>query len=194
LDEHAIAKLKSEGAKISVWGVGTKLSTGHDDSALGGVYKLSAIRDSAGAWQYKVKLSEQTAKMSNPGILQVRRFRVDDRAVADVVFDVPSPPKGRWVLVEPLDSSRRTTVPQNAAGEDLLVPFFRAGRPVFEPPSATEARQRTLAQIAQLDRRFTRLTNPDTYPAGLDQGLFETKQEIIARIKHGELQQTHSPR
>jgi nicotinate phosphoribosyltransferase len=96
--------------------------------------------------------------------------------------------------VEPFDPSRRTTVPQNAHGEDLLIPFFRAGRLVFEPPSATEARQRTLAQIAQLDRRFTRLANPDIYPAGLEQGLFETKQEIIARIKQGELQQTHSPR
>jgi nicotinate phosphoribosyltransferase len=190
LDEHAIARLKREGAKIGVWGVGTRLSTGHEDAALGGVYKLSAIRDSAGQWQYKVKLSEQAAKMSNPGILQVRRFSLDGQPIADVVFDAPSPPQGRWALADPADSSRRTTVPTEARGEDLLVPFFRAGRAVYEPPTASQARERSLAQVRQLAPRFTRLKDPETYPAGLELGLFEMKQQIIARIKQGEMQQT----
>ena len=190
LDEYAIAELKQRGAKIGVWGVGTKLSTGHDDSALGGVYKLSAIRDAAGAWQYKVKLSEQMVKMSNPGILQVKRFWREGRPIADVVFDEPTPPKGEWVLVDAAKPSRRVAVPADAEAENLLVPLFRAGRAVFEPPSAEEARQRALDQVGRLDERFKRLRNPEIYPVGLEQGLFQIRQEIIASIKQGELQKT----
>lgn len=191
LDEHRIAELKSQGARINIWGVGTRLSTGHDDSALGGVYKLSAIRDSAGAWQYKVKLSEQTAKMSNPGILQVRRFRMNGRPIADVVFDIHSPPGGEWALVDPGDSSQPTKVPAQASGEDLLVPFFHAGKAVFDPPAASESRQRALTEVEQLDASFKRLNDPETYPSGLEEGLFETKQKLIARIKQDEMQQAH---
>jgi nicotinate phosphoribosyltransferase len=76
LDEHIIASLKDQGAAIAVWGVGTKLITAFDQPAMGGVYKLSALRaDASSAWQYKLKLSEQSAKISTPGVLQVRRYR-----------------------------------------------------------------------------------------------------------------------
>ena len=69
LDERIVETLKDQGAKINIWGVGTRLVTGCDDPALGGVYKLSAIRRPGEAWQYKVKLSEQAAKVSTPGRL-----------------------------------------------------------------------------------------------------------------------------
>ena len=77
LDEHIIASLVAQGAKIDVYGVGTRLITAYDEPALGGVYKLGAIRDAAGAWQPRIKVSEQTIKTSNPGILQVRRYTID---------------------------------------------------------------------------------------------------------------------
>jgi len=67
--------LKDQNAKISVWGVGTKLATAYDQPALGGVYKLSAIRNTGEKWKYKLKLSEQSIKISNPGILQVPMFK-----------------------------------------------------------------------------------------------------------------------
>jgi nicotinate phosphoribosyltransferase len=186
LDEYAIADLKGRGAKIGVWGVGTRLATGYDDGALGGVYKLSAIRDSAGVWQYKVKLSEQAVKMSNPGILQVRRFRREGMPIADVVFDEPTPPSGKWVLVDPGDLASRVSVPEDAQGEDLLVPLFRGGRLVYDPPAIEKARQRSLDQVRQLDKRFTRLSEPEVYPAGLEQGLLQLKEEIVARLKQKE--------
>src|SRR3954470_12558149 len=73
LDEEVIVSLKQQGARIGAWGVGTRLVTGADDAALGGVYKLSAVRRSGGPWKPRIKLSEQSAKISVPGILQIRR-------------------------------------------------------------------------------------------------------------------------
>src|SRR5206468_330184 len=77
LDEHLITSLKQQGARIDVWGVGTRLITAFDQPALGGVYKLTAIRAADGTWDFKIKLSEQAVKVPNPGILQVRRFVID---------------------------------------------------------------------------------------------------------------------
>ena len=86
LDEHLIANLKEQGATIGVWGVGTKLATAHDQPALGGVYKLACLRQPDGSWMPKVKFSEQAIKISNPGTLQVRRFRDDSGFMADVIL------------------------------------------------------------------------------------------------------------
>lgn len=74
LDENVIQSLNEQSAKIDIWGVGTKLATAYNQPALGGVYKLCAIRKPGQDWQPKLKLSEQSAKISTPGITQVRRF------------------------------------------------------------------------------------------------------------------------
>src|SRR5262249_55818 len=96
LDEHIIESLKQQGAQVAVWGVGTKLVTAYDHPALGGVYKLSAIRRAGGqgGLSGRIKLSEQIAKISVPGVLQVRRFHeaATGRLVADVIFDEDAPP------------------------------------------------------------------------------------------------------
>src|SRR5690606_32089383 len=127
LDEAIIASLKQQGATIGVWGVGTKLVTGHDQPALGGVYKLSAIREPGGQWDYRIKLSEQVAKISNPGMLQVRRFTRQGEFVGDMVFNEQIPTDSR-TLVDPNDGTRRKVVAADATAEDLLVPIFRSGR------------------------------------------------------------------
>ncbi len=88
LDEHLIASLKDQGAAIDVWGVGTKLATSWEQPALGGVYKLSAIRRDGGDWEPRIKLSEQTAKVTTPGVLGVRRYRDESgRLSGDMVYD-----------------------------------------------------------------------------------------------------------
>src|SRR5207253_1888423 len=120
--------LKEQGATIAVWGVGTKLVTAYDQPALGGVYKLSAIRESpGGAWQYKVKLSEQTAKVSNPGILQVRRFRTGGEFVGDAIYNEAAGIGEPATFIDPFDLTRRKTIDKGTPSEDLLVPVFRGG-------------------------------------------------------------------
>ena len=88
LDETIISDLKRQGAKIAIWGVGTNLITAKDQPALDGVYKLSAVRDPGQPWSYRLKLSEQMTKISNPGVLQIRRYYDDKENVADAVYDI----------------------------------------------------------------------------------------------------------
>ncbi len=101
LDEKLIESLKHQGAKISIWGVGTKLVTAYDQPALGGVYKLGAIQDSDGRWVPKIKLSEQLIKTSTPGILQVRRYFHQGCMAADRIWnelEEPTPEAGSSTL------------------------------------------------------------------------------------------------
>ncbi len=180
LDERIVETLKQQGAKINVWGVGTRLVTGCDDPALGGVYKLSAIRQPGGPWQYKVKLSEQTAKVSTPGVLQVRRWLDDDRKpLADAIFDESAPFDGRMTIVDALDMTRRRTIPDGAASEDLLVPVFRCGRKVLQPPDLASIRHRAAEQLASFPSGVKRFANPHEYFVGLERGLHDRKTRLI---------------
>ena len=179
LDEHSIAELYDRGAPIAILGVGTKLATGYDDPALGGVYKLSALRDEEGNWQPKLKTSNDPVKSSNPGFLQTRRFAKDGNFLCDVIYDELQPPATDWTM---LDSSRPgggSPVAAKATSEDLLVPVLRAGKPVYQPPSIKESRQRTYDQLAQLPEETRRLKNPSAFRVGLEQGLYERKARLI---------------
>ncbi|MES2707581.1 MAG: nicotinate phosphoribosyltransferase [Verrucomicrobiota bacterium] len=183
LDEHLIASLKQQGAAIGVWGVGTQLVTGGSEPALGGVYKLGAIRGDDGVWQPKLKLSEQSVKVSNPGIQQVRRFSVDGQFRADVIFDEEAGCPAVPEIVHPADAVRRFTVPDKAIGEDLLVPVCRGGEFVGESPSLPEMQARCRAQLAALHPAVKRLLHPHAYPAGLERGLWERKMELIEEFR-----------
>ena len=183
LDERIITSLKEQGATIACWGVGTKLATAHDDPALGGVYKLSALRSRGGQWQYKVKLSEVAAKMSNPGILQVRRFFQDGRAIGDMIFDELEPSHDGSTMVDPLDMTRRKMIPENAAGENLLTPILRRGEPVYDTPSLDLIRSRVQDQLAMFHDGVKRFVNPHQYPVGLERGLHDRKTELVLKSR-----------
>ena len=179
LDEFIIDSLKRQDAKINVWGVGTKLATAFDQPALGGVLKLSAIRLPGEDWQYKVKLSEQTAKISNPGILQVRRYHDRSGFIADMIYDEQLGPGDIPVIIDPNDPTRRKRITTNPPHEDLLVPVFRKGELVYDPPSLSRIRQRVQDQIGSLHPTIRRYMNPHTYPAGLEQRLHQLRTELI---------------
>jgi nicotinate phosphoribosyltransferase len=184
LDEHLIQALKGQGAAIDVWGVGTKLCTAYDQPALGGVYKLAAVRRAGGRWQYRVKLSEQAVKVSNPGIQQVRRMKRDGEFVADVIYDEELGIADGCTLVDPMDPTRQKAVPRGTPWEDLLVPVFQDGRRVYDPPTLATSRARTLAQLAGLHAGVKRLANPHQYPVGLERKLHGLKTELVLQARH----------
>jgi nicotinate phosphoribosyltransferase len=183
LDEHIIESLKSQGAKINIWGVGTRLVTAYDQPALGGVYKLSAIRKPGGAWEHKVKLSEQAAKITNPGILQVRRFRTEKEFVGDAIYDLELGLPPAVTIVDPLDVTRRKHIPAETAHEDLLIPIFRQGKLVYEPPTLDEIRYRVQRQLEMLHPGIKRSVNPHEYPAGLELALHELKTKLVLKAR-----------
>lgn len=182
LDENLIESLRHQGAKINVWGVGTKLATAYDQPALGGVYKLSAIREPGGNWEPRIKLSEQAIKVSNPGTLQVRRFCDDDGLVVDVVFDEHIGITNAGRMVDPVDPTRQRVLPM-AGFEDLLQPIFREGKQVYELPSIHEIRSRVKTQLATCHKGIRRFVNPHRYPVGLEVGLHELKTQLIQNAR-----------
>lgn len=183
LDEHLIESLKHQGAKISVWGVGTQMITGGSQPALGGVYKLGAIRNAAGEWEPRIKLSEQAVKVSNPGIQQVRRFTLDGEFRGDAIFDEEHGLTQQVTIVHPSDASRTKTMPEGASTEDLLQPVYRAGKLVAELPSLPQIQQRARDQLTKLHATVKRLQHPHEYPAGVERTLHETKLELMRRAK-----------
>ena len=183
LDENLIESLKHQGAKISVWGVGTKLVTGGDQAALGGVYKLAAVRDAAGNWQPRIKLSEQVIKVSTPGLQQIRRFSQDGQFIADAIYDAELDCPAPCHIVDPSEVLRHTTIPAGTAHEDLLQPLFRDGKLVTALPTLAESRVRCLTQLAALSPTSKRLANPHSYPAGLEAGLHQKKLALIEKAR-----------
>ena len=182
LDERLIAGLKQQGAPITVWGVGTKLVTGHDQPALGGVYKLAATRDAndpAAPWQYKIKLSEQSIKVSTPGVLQVRRFIRNGQFIGDAIYDQQLGIDAAPTIIDPADPMRQKSIHADADFEDLLVPVFRDGACVYDAPMLSAMRDRATAQLAALHPSICRFDNPHAYPAGLESRLYGLKQRMI---------------
>jgi nicotinate phosphoribosyltransferase len=184
LDELLIGSLHEQGARIDTFGVGTKLVTAFDQPALGGVYKLGASRDADGAWRESLKLSEQPLKISNPGMLAVRRLRRGGELVGDVIYDELAGFAGP-ALHDIEDPTRPAYAPPFDATDDLLVRYLDAGAPVREPDSLDTARARAAEELAQLSPRTRRFLNPQPYPVGLDAHVHTRKQQLIAEARAG---------
>ncbi len=181
LDENIIESLKDQGAKISIWGVGTKLVTAYDQPALGGVYKLAAIKNKNGKWSYKVKLSEQNIKVSNPGIQQVRRFFNDKEIIADVIFDEGTDLARGCTMVDPKDMTRQKTIRPDANYEDLLVTIFQRGEKVYKSPPIDDVRTYAKNNLAKFHLGIKRFVNPHEFPVGLEKSLFKLKMDLILK-------------
>lgn len=187
LDEYTIQSILDEGADVMSFGVGTKLASAYDQPTLGGVYKLAAVRPGPGApWEDRLKISESTAKLTTPGVLDVRRYYHGNGTVAgDMVFDVNRPPAGREVIVDPLDDLRQKNL-SGLSFETLLAPLARGGRVVLAPQfrNACAARERAAAGLDRLDETQLRMLNPHTYPVGLEAGLSDRRRGLVAELRH----------
>ncbi|MFZ5949627.1 MAG: nicotinate phosphoribosyltransferase [Candidatus Rifleibacteriota bacterium] len=179
LDEHIITSLKQQGATITLWGVGTRLATAYDQPALGGVYKLVAMREKGGDWQHRIKLSEQAIKISNPGKLQIRRYIENGLFAGDMLVDELLPEPTRHLIVDPGDPTRRRLFADPVNFKNMLEPAFRNGKRVIAQSTAEDARNRVKKELAQLHESIQRFVNPHSYPVGLEENLAKLRTDLI---------------
>lgn len=186
LDEYTIQSLREQGVCASSYGVGTKLATAFDQPSLGGVYKLSALKPAgASAWTDRIKVSEQLAKLTTPGVLDVRRYYHEDGRIAgDMVFDVLRGVDSRELIIDPIDSLMQNSL-VGKSYETLLRPLARDGKVVLgdEYRSALSAQARTLRSLETLDERQKRMLNPHIYPVGLECSLFERRHDLVMQLR-----------
>ncbi len=188
LDENIITSLRIQDARIDVWGIGTRLVTAYDQPALGAVYKMSAIRNAKGGWDYKIKLSEQALKINNPGIQQVRRFYTIENGetslMADMLYDTQTPLGVRHKIIDPMDPMRRKIIkPEGLQHEELLIPIFREGKQVYTSPDMHTLRATTIQSLAKLPAGVKRFVNPHSYPVGLEEKLYKTKTDLVLKLR-----------
>ena len=132
-----------------------------------------------------MKISESSAKLTTPGVLNVRRYYFEDGHIAgDMVFDTNASVNEGEIIIDPMDGLRR----KNLSGKqyrELLVPLARNGKTVLadEHRDAMAARQRAQEGLATLDESQKRTLNPHTYPVGLDKDLFERRRDLVARLR-----------
>ena len=186
LDEYTIQSLQDQGACVSSYGVGTKLATAFDQPTLGGVYKLSAIKHKGESqWQDRLKVTEQMAKLTIPGVLDVRRYYHENGLIAgDMVFDVNTGIDSEERIIDPFDDLRQKTL-HNMRYETLLEPLAKEGKSCLsdELRDPMVARQRTLAQLETLDESQKRMLNPHSYPVGLESGLFRRRHDLALELR-----------
>ena len=185
LDEATIASLEEQGAAIDSWGVGTKLAVAYDQPALGGVYKMSAIKPTPDSqWEPRIKISAQVIKRTLPGILDIKRhIGLDGRYSGDMVYDTLTGPTGT-AMVHPFDPVKKKDFSGHTPIE-VLVPLARGGKSVFGQTDCIEAQQRARDEVARLDVSYKRFLNPGEYPVGLDFGLAATRDRLIEEHKPG---------
>lgn len=188
LDEYLIADLKRQGAKITLWGVGTKLITSSDCSAFGGVYKLSAEENEEGEFEPKIKLSNNPAKVTTPGIKKVvriydkesRKIKADLIALDHEEFDENK----ELTIFDPIATWKKMKlIPGKYTMRELLIPIYRKGESVYESPSVMEIKEYCKQELDSLWCEQKRLINPAKVPVDLSLELYNLKQEMIGECK-----------
>lgn len=181
LDEYVIRDLKMQGARISVWGVGTRLITSEDNPALGGVYKLSGLVV-GGKLIPKIKVSDNPAKVTNPGYKKV--FRLYDnatgKAIADLIslndetVDETKPLR----IFDPVQTYKSMTL-TNFTARELLVPIFVGGKQVYDLPDVKQICAYARTEIDSMWDEYKRLLMPHTYKVDLSDALYDLKKGLL---------------
>lgn len=188
LDEYLIDSLKTQDAKINSWGVGTNLITSKDNPAFGGVYKLAAVKDSdSNNFIPKIKLSENTEKVTNPGNKTVYRIyskttgkiKADLICLADEVFD----PEETMIIFDPVDTWKKTKVLGGTYEiRELLIPVIREGKRVYTSPDVMDIRDYCQKEQNTLWDESRRLINPQKVYVDLSQKLYDLKKNLLEEM------------
>jgi nicotinate phosphoribosyltransferase len=182
LDEYLITDLILQGAKIDCFGVGERLITARSESVFGGVYKLAAVEDDEGRIIPKIKISENTAKITNPGFKNVYRiFGREGKCFADYICLRDEVVDGQpLTLFDPEATWKRQTVAEYRA-EELLKPIFRGGELVYRRPSLNEIKAYAARQLDTLWDEVKRFDNPHNYYVDLSEKLWNLKNDLLRR-------------
>ena len=187
LDEYLIESLKAQGAAITSWGVGTNLITSKDNPAFGGVYKLAAVMGQDGEFIPKIKLSENTEKVTNPGNKTIYRVYEKDRGKikADLIclvgetFNEEEP----LLLFDPLEPWKKTRLPGGSYNlRELLVPVFRKGKCCYESPKVMAIRDYCQKELSTLWDETKRFVNPHPIYVDLSQKLYDIKIALLDQM------------
>ncbi len=184
LDEHSVHSLKVEGAAIDLWGIGTKLITSADMPALGGVYKLSAVIED-GVATPKIKISNNPAKITNPGFKTVYRIysengkaQADIIALKDEVFDIDKP----FTATHPLERWKKTTYTKYTL-RNLQEDIVLDGKVVYHFPNVHEIKAYAKRELNSFWSEYKRLNMPHIYKVDLSDELYELKTGLLQSIK-----------
>ena len=185
LDENLIRDLKLQGAAIDTWGVGTKLITSEDCPSLGGVYKLSAEYVD-GRVVPKIKISENTVKITNPGVKKLYRIYDKDngKAIADLIalehetYDESQP----LTIYDPVNTWKSMTL-TNYTMKELQVPLFKNGKRVYESPSLMDIQKHCKEELDTFWDQYKRLLNPQRYKVDLSDSLWMLKNSMIQQLR-----------
>ncbi len=184
LDEYLIDSLKTQGATITSWGVGTNLITAKDNPAFGGVYKLAAIQGADGEFIPKIKLSENSEKVTNPGNKSIYRvyekesgkIKADLICLAEEVFDESQD----LILFDPLEPWKRTRMRGGAYTlRPLMEQIFKGGECVYTSPTVMEIRAYCKQEMDTLWEETKRLINPHQVYVDLSKKLYDIKIKLL---------------
>lgn len=187
LDEYLLHDLKMQGAAIDSWGVGTNLITSKDCPSFGGVYKLAAIQNENGEFVPKIKISENTEKITNPGNKTI--YRIYDKATgkikadlicfADETFDAGED----LLLFDPKDTWKKTRLPGGSyTMREILVPIFHNGECIYKSPSVREIAKYCAEEKGTLWEETKRLFYPHRVYVDLSTKLYNAKKELLDQL------------
>lgn len=181
LDEYIIRDTIMQGACVDSFGVGERLITASSAPVFGGVYKLVAV-EKKGKIVPKIKISENSAKITTPGFKKVYRLFSNEtgKAIADVValheeqIDESKP----YTLFDPVDTWKKKTVTDYTAKE-ILKPIFKNGECVYESRPIKEIRDYCAEQVDALWEEVLRFENPHKYYVDLSEKLWNVKHQLL---------------
>ena len=190
LDEYLIDSLKIQGAAITSWGVGTNLITSKDCPSFGGVYKLAAIMDRhTGKFIPKIKLSENTEKVTNPGNKTIQRIydKETGKIIADLIclVDEEFDEKNSLLLFDPISTWKKTLLqPGTYTMRELMIPVFKDGVCVYDSPKVMDIQKYCKQEMNTLWEESLRLEYPHRVHVDLSDKLWKVKNELLDSYHH----------
>lgn len=185
LDEYIIRGVVNEGASIDSFGVGERLITAKSHPVFGGVYKLAAIEEN-GEIIPKIKVSENTEKITNPGYKKVYRLYERDtgKAIADLIAladeEIPEEP---FEIFDAEHVWKRKKI-ENCECRELQVQIFDKGKLVYQLPSLQEIQKKCRSEIDLMWSELRRFENPHKYYVDLSEKLWKLKNGLLNANKN----------